>query len=72
LMPFAKAVSAKSYNFDEQGNDTRTDFLRIMRIVVEAGYIGYVGIEYEGHELGEYEGIRKTKALLERVRDELA
>ena len=72
LMPFAKAVSAKSYDFDPQGNDTRTDFRRIMKIVLDAGYRGHVGIEYEGHALGEYEGIRKTKQLLRRVRDDLA
>lgn len=72
LMPFAKAVSAKSYNFDEQGNDTRTDFHRMMQIVVDAGYFGYVGIEYEGGEVDEFTGIRLTKKLLEKVRDELS
>jgi len=72
LMPFAKAVSAKSYNFDEQGNDTRTDFRKIMQIVVDNGYFGYVGIEYEGSEVDEFTGIRLTKALLEKVRDQLA
>ena len=72
LMPFAHAVSAKSYDFDEDGNDTKTDFMRIMKIVLDAGYRGHVGIEYEGHELGEFAGIAATKKLLERVRDELA
>lgn len=72
LMPYAKAVSAKSYDFDESGNDTKTDFLKMMKIVKEAGYRGYVGIEYEGHTTGQFEGILRTKWLLERVRDELA
>ncbi|MEW4489561.1 sugar phosphate isomerase/epimerase family protein [Thalassoglobus sp. JC818] len=72
LMPFAQAVSAKSYDFDENGNDTRTDFLKVMKIVLDAGYRGFVGIEYEGHQLDEYAGIRATKKLLEKVRDELA
>ena len=72
LMPFAHAVSAKSHDFDEQGNETRTDYLRMMKIVLDAGYRGYVGIEYEGSLLSEREGIRQTKALLERVREELA
>ncbi|TWT51520.1 Xylose isomerase-like TIM barrel [Thalassoglobus neptunius] len=72
LMPFAHAVSAKSYDFDDNGNDTRTDFLKIMKIVLDAGYRGFVGIEYEGHQLDEYAGIRATKKLLEKVRDELA
>jgi sugar phosphate isomerase/epimerase len=72
LMPYAKAVSAKSENFDEQGNERSTDYSRMMRIVVEAGYRGYVGIEYEGKGLSEREGILATKRLLERVRAELA
>ncbi len=72
LMPFAKAVSSKANAFDEEGNETGTDYLRMMRIVLDAGYRGYVGIEYEGSALGEPEGIRATKALLERVRTELS
>ncbi|SFI10794.1 TIM barrel protein [Planctomicrobium piriforme] len=72
LMPFAKAVSAKAHDFDEQGNETHTDYLRMMKIVLDNDYHGFVGIEYEGKQLDEFEGIRKTKALLERVRDELA
>lgn len=72
LMPFAKAVSAKSHDFDEQGNETKTDYLKMMKIVLAAGYHGYVGIEYEGGKLDEFAGVRATKALLERVRSELA
>ena len=67
LMPFAKAVSAKSHEFDDQGNEVNTDFVKMMKIVVKAGYNGYVGIEYEGDKLGEYEGIRATKRLLQRI-----
>ncbi len=72
LMPYAKAVSAKSHDFDEKGNETRTDYYRMMKIVVDAGYHGYVGIEYEGRRLPEVEGIRATQRLLERVREKLA
>jgi sugar phosphate isomerase/epimerase len=72
LMPFAKAVSAKSHDFDAAGNETQTDYKRMMKIVLDAGYSGYVGIEYEGGKLGEFDGIRATKKLLEKVRDELA
>ena len=72
LMPYAKAVSAKSHNFDADGNETRTDYKRMMKIVVDAGYHGYVGVEYEGRKLSEPAGIRATKKLLERVRGELA
>lgn len=72
LMPYAKAVSAKSHDFDDKGNETRTDYLKMMKIVLDAGYHGYVGIEYEGGKLPETEGILATKKLLERVRDELS
>ena len=68
LMPFAKAVSAKSHDFDSNGNETNTDFFKMMDIVSNAGYEGYVGIEYEGSVMDEISGIRATKTLLERVR----
>jgi len=71
LMPYAKAVSAKSHDFDDRGDDTATDYTRMMAIVLEAGYRGWVGIEYEGSTLSEPDGIRATKKLLERVRVEL-
>ena len=67
MMPFAKAVSAKTMDFDAEGNCVETDYSRIMKIVKDSGFKGYVGIEYEGDKLGEYEGIKKTKALLERM-----
>jgi L-ribulose-5-phosphate 3-epimerase len=72
MMPFAKAVSAKSYDFDAAGNCLETDYSRMMKIVKDAGYRGWLGIEYEGERLGEREGIEKTRLLLERVRQELA
>ena len=71
LMPFAMAVSAKSHEFDQDGNETKTDYRRMMKIVMDAGYKGWVGIEYEGSKLSEHDGIKATKALLEKVRDEL-
>jgi sugar phosphate isomerase/epimerase len=67
LMPYAKGVSAKSWDFDENGNETRMDFLRLMKIVKESGFTGNVGIEYEGLTLSEHDGILATKALLEKV-----
>jgi L-ribulose-5-phosphate 3-epimerase len=68
MMPFAKGVSAKSYDFDEQGNETEIDYAKMLRVVVSAGFHGHVGIEYEGNRLSEAEGVRATKNLLERVR----
>ncbi|GJM22652.1 MAG: hypothetical protein DHS20C15_25670 [Planctomycetota bacterium] len=72
LMPFAKAVSAKSHDFDARGFERHTDYLRMLRLVLAAGYRGHVGIEYEGSSLDEDAGIRATLALLQHVRDELA
>ncbi|HVS09761.1 MAG TPA: sugar phosphate isomerase/epimerase family protein [Planctomycetota bacterium] len=68
MMPFAKALSAKSYDFDEEGNETTIDFERMLAIVLGAGYRSWIGIEYEGKRLSEPDGIRRTKALLERLR----
>ena len=72
LMPYAKGVSAKSHEFDDAGNEVRTDYERMLRIVTAAGYRGWIGIEYEGTALPEADGIRATKKLLERVRESLA
>ncbi|TKJ39422.1 MAG: xylose isomerase [Planctomycetes bacterium B3_Pla] len=67
LMPYAKAVSAKSYDFDEKGDETRIDYYRMMKIVLNAGYKGFVGIEYEGKRLSETDGIVATKKLLDKI-----
>ncbi len=70
-MPFAKAVSAKSHDFDGKGNETHTDYAKMMKIVVDAGYNGFVGIEYEGKNLDEDAGIMATKKLLMKVRRQM-
>ena len=72
LMPFAKAVSAKSHEFDADGNETKTDFMKMLTIMLDAGYRGHVGVEYEGSTMSESDGIKATKTLLERCRNELA
>lgn len=72
MMPFAKGVSAKTHDFTPNGAEAHTDYWKMMKIVLAAGYHGHVGIEYEGSVLSEPEGIRKSKALLEKVRAELA
>lgn len=71
LMPYAKGVSAKSYDFDEEGNETKMDYKRLLQIVKDAGYSGYIGVEYEGSRLSEEEGVLATKKLLEKLREEL-
>jgi sugar phosphate isomerase/epimerase len=64
LLPYAKAVSAKSYNFNEKGEDTKIDYYRLMKLVKESAYNGYIGIEYEGMEKSEHEGIVLTRELM--------
>lgn len=72
LMPYAHGVSAKSFGFDRNGNETRFDYERLLRIVLDAGFRGHIGVEYEGNQVSEAEGILKTKQLLERLRTTLA
>lgn len=71
MMPFAKGVSAKSYDFNSTGNETTIDYLRMLKIVKTSGYTRYIGIEYEGQRLGEEEGIIATRELLIRVAKEI-
>ena len=66
MMPYAKAVSAKSYDFDNNGEETTIDYKKMMDIVKSSGYNGYIGVEYEGDRLGEEEGISATKKLIEK------
>ena len=67
LMPYAKAVSAKSHSFNWKGNEVNTDYKKMINIVLSAGYNGYIGIEFEGSEVDEIEGIQLTKNLMEKV-----
>ncbi|WP_044173059.1 sugar phosphate isomerase/epimerase family protein [Flectobacillus major] len=67
LMPFAKGVSAKTNVFDAQGNERNIDYVKLMKIVKSTGFKGYVGIEFEGDELSEDEGIKATLKLLQKV-----
>jgi sugar phosphate isomerase/epimerase len=67
LMPYAKGVSAKTHSFDADGNETESDFVRIFKIIKAAGFKGNVGIEFEGNGISEDEGIKASKALLEKV-----
>ncbi len=72
LSSYARAVSAKAYEFDERGEETSIDYARMLKIVLDAGYHGHVAIEYEGKRLSEQAGIQRTQRLLERVRTRLA
>lgn len=66
MLPYAKGVSAKSYDFDTGGFETTIDYRKMLKMVKSAGFEGYIGIEYEGSNLSEEMGIRATKSLIER------
>ena len=72
MLPYAKAVSAKSHEFDKDGNETKSDFIKMMTLVKDSGYRGYVGVEFEGRGISEVEGVIKTRDLLLRCRKELS
>lgn len=72
MMPFARGVSAKSYAFDDEDKETTIDFRRMLNIINDADYTGHIGIEYEGDQLSEYEGIRATKNLLIKIGREIS
>jgi len=72
LMPFAKGVSAKTSNFEKNGEASDTNYTKAMKIVLDAGYRGYVGVEYQGKKISEDEGIIKTRDLLIKVRKQLS
>jgi sugar phosphate isomerase/epimerase len=67
LMPFAKGVSGKTHDFDENGNETQIDYAKMMKIISDSGYKGYIDVEYEGNKLSEDEGIKASIALVKRV-----
>lgn len=71
MMPAAKAVSAKSYDFDADGNETKIDYYKMLQIVKDAGYTGYIGVEYEGNRLSEEEGIIATKKLIIKAAEKI-
>ena len=70
-MPKAFGVSAKSYDFDTYGNESNLNFNTLLKIVKDSGYTGFIGVEYEGSELSEEEGIAATRALLLKIAKEL-
>jgi len=66
MMPYAKGVSFKCWDFGPDGKETKMDMARLMNIVKDAGFKGWVGIEYEGERLPEYEGVSAAKTWLDR------
>ena len=66
MLPFAKGVSAKTYDFDSNGEQPLMDYKKLMNLVKASSFKGYIGIEFEGNKGDEEDGIRKTKALVEK------
>ena len=66
MIPYAKAMSAKSYAFDSLGEETTIEYRKMIEIVKKHNYQGFIGVEFEGNDLDEVEGILKTKVLLEK------
>jgi sugar phosphate isomerase/epimerase len=67
MMPFAKGVSGKTYDFDAEGNETKVDYVKMMKIISDSKYTGYIDVEYEGNKLSEDEGIKASIALIKKV-----
>jgi sugar phosphate isomerase/epimerase len=67
MMPFAKGVSGKTHDFDANGNETQIDYARMMKIISDSKYTGYIDAEYEGNNLSEDEGIKASIALIKKV-----
>ena len=67
MMPFAKGVSGKTYDFDANGNETKVDYAQMMKIISDSKYTGYIDVEYEGNKLTEDEGIRASIVLINKV-----
>jgi L-ribulose-5-phosphate 3-epimerase len=66
-LPYAPAVCAKALEFDDDGNETRTDFYKMLKIVYDSDYSGVISIEFEGHGIDPIEGSLKTKRLIEKA-----
>jgi sugar phosphate isomerase/epimerase len=71
LLPYAKGVSAKTYDFDDEGNQPMIDYYKMMRVVKDGGYTGYIGVEFEGESMTELEGIEATRRLILKAADQL-
>ncbi len=68
MMPYADSVSAKSWNFDEEGNEKSLSYFRLIRSLNDVEYDQIIAVEYEGEEMSPVEGVKATIKLLERYR----
>jgi len=71
LLPFSKGISIKSFEFNENGFETKMDYPALFKIIKESNYNSFYAIEYEGHTRSSDEGVKKTKALADRMIGEI-
>jgi sugar phosphate isomerase/epimerase len=64
MMPYARGISAKTHDFNGNGQEKSIDYREMLQIIRDHGFNGYIGIEYEGYKLSEKAGILATKNLL--------
>lgn len=67
MMPYAKGVSGKTHDFDQEGNETVIDYAKMMKVISDSGFKGYIDVEYEGTKLSEDEGVKASIALVQKV-----
>jgi len=67
MMPYAKGVSGKTHDFDQDGNETVIDYTKMLKIISDSGFKGYIDVEYEGDKLSEADGVKASIALVQRV-----
>lgn len=65
MLPYSESVSAKSWNFDEEGNEKSLSYFRLIRSINDVEYKKIIAIEYEGEKMSPVEGVKATKKLLE-------
>jgi sugar phosphate isomerase/epimerase len=67
IIPYAKGVSGKTHDFDNDGNETVIDYAKMMKIIADSKYSGYIDVEYEGNKLSEADGVKASIALVNKV-----
>ena len=67
MMPYAKGVSGKTHDFDQDGNETVIDYVKMMKIISNSDFKGYIDVEYEGDKLSEPDGVKASIALVQKV-----
>ena len=71
LLPHSKGISIKSFDFDKDGYESKMDYPALFKIMKQSKYNDFFAIEYEGHNLDSRTGVQKTKALADKMIDEL-